>query len=207
MHHEHRRVGTGGMREAKLGDVSTNDRWRVRLVRHLDRAGHLRSAEFMRGRCVRAMDRRKQFAQPGPVFRADPHGLGPFHEGQLARQQRLGLLLLVVGLAIPLVDGHHQRTPGIQGQGQHGRVLIGHALARIQHDHRHLALLDRLQGLDDRELLDHLVNLALATHACGVDQSIKPTVALHVDGDRVARGPRNLRGDHPFLAEQAVDQR
>ena len=152
------------------------------------------------------MDRLEQLAQPGAMFGTDAYPLGPVDEDELALQQRLRLLPLIIALAVPFVDRDHQRAAGIERIAQHTRVLVGHAFAGIEHDHRDLAMFDRLQGLDDRELLDHLLHPRLAAHAGGVDQPVQTAIAFHVDGDRVARGARHLRGDHPLLAEQAVDQ-
>src|SRR3546814_20027302 len=64
----------------------------------------------------------------------------------------------------------------------------------------------RLQGREDREAFHRLVHPRLAADAGGVDQAVLAAVAFEVDRDRVARGAGDFRGDHPLLAQDAVDQ-
>jgi hypothetical protein len=59
----------------------------------------------------------------------------------------------------------------------------------------HVGVGDRLQGLDHRELLDGLEDLALATQARGVDQLEALAVSLERHVDRVARGAGQVEGD------------
>ncbi len=79
--------------------------------------------------------------------------------------------------------------------------------ARVEQQHDDVRVLDRLQRLDHRELLDRLEHLAAAAHARGVDQRVAPSVALEVEIDRVARRPRLVECDHALLAEERVDER
>ena len=87
------------------------------------------------------------------------------------------------------------------------RVLLGNVLARIEHQHHHVGVLDRLQGLDDGEFFHRLEHLATTPHAGGVDQDVGFAVALEFDINRIARGARLVERDHAFLAHQRVDQR
>jgi hypothetical protein len=119
---------------------------------------------------------------------------------------RLIVVTLLGGKTVPLVDRDHQCTPGFQHEAGQMRVLLGNVLARIEHQHHHVGVLDRLQGLDDGELLHRLEHLALAAHAGGVDQDVGLAVALELDVDRVARGARLVERDHAFLANQGIDQ-
>ena len=70
-----------------------------------------------------------------------------------------------------------------------------------------LRAIDRLQRLDDAELLDRLADAGLAPHAGGVDQHVVLTVALERHLDRVARRAGLVERDQPLFAEQPVDQR
>ena len=108
---------------------------------------------------MRAMDRLEQFAQAGAMQRGDVDRLGPVDEPELALDQRIGLLALVVALPVPLVDRDDQRAAGIEHGAEHRRVLVGDAFACVEHDHGDLAVFDRLQRLDHRELLDRLLDL------------------------------------------------
>ena len=69
------------------------------------------------------------------------------------------------------------------------------------------ARLDGLQGLDDAEFLDRLLDARAAPHARRVDQRVALAVALEGHHDGIARGPRLIECHHAILAEQAVDQR
>ena len=128
-------------------------------------------------------------------------------EGQLARNVALQALAPIIINCVPLVDPHHQRPAGLEREAGDVGVLVGNILRRVEHQHDHVAFLDRLQGLDDGELLDRLEDLAAATQAGGVDQRVAPACALEGDRDRVARGTRHVEGDHALFAEQGIDQR
>ncbi len=206
MDHEGRRVGARRMRKAQLRRAAAHRRRRVGFHRDFQRPVDLGRAQHDGGRVVGIVDGAEQLAQPRAVQRADAHRLRPRHERQLALQQRLGLVALVGVQAVPLVDRDHQRAARIQHRAQHARVLVGHALAGVEHHHRYLALLDRLQGLDDGKGLDRLVHLRLAADAGGVHQPVLAALALQVRRDRVAGGARDVGGDHPLLAQQPVDQ-
>jgi hypothetical protein len=67
--------------------------------------------------------------------------------------------------------------------------------------------LDGLQRLDDAELLDDIVDLCPAPDAGGVDQCVAAFAEAERDEDAVAGGAGAVEDDHPFLAEDAVDQR
>ena len=77
----------------------------------------------------------------------------------------------------------------------------------VEQQHDDVGVLDRLQRLDHRELLDGLEHLAAAAHAGGVDQRVTAPVALEVEVDRVARRAGLVERDHALLAEQRVDER
>jgi hypothetical protein len=79
----------------------------------------------------------------------------------LAVQFPLDLFALVVVQAVPLVDGHHQGAAGLQDEAGQVGVLVGDFLAGVQHQDHHVGVLDGLQGLDHRELLDGFVTRPL----------------------------------------------
>ncbi len=131
---------------------------------------------------------------------------GEIEEGQLAPDVALDVVALLGGQAVPLVDRHHQRTPGFQDEAGQMRILLGNVLARVEHQHHHVGVLDRLQRLDDGEFLDRLEHFALAPHAGGVNQDVGLAVALELDIDRIARGARLVERDDALLTDQRVDQ-
>jgi hypothetical protein len=75
---------------------------------------------------------------------------------------------------------------------------------RIEHQHDDVGLLDGLQRLDHRELLDRLEHLAAAAQTSGIDQRVTfcPSRS-NVDRDRIACGARLIESDHTLLADQA----
>ena len=158
MHDEGRRVLAARMRETQLRHVAAHDRRRIGFVGDFHRLGDFGGAELARRRGMRAVDRLEQFAQARAVQRGDAHRFGPVDERQLAREQRFVLLALVVAQPVPLVDRDDQRAPGVEHRAEHAGVLVGHAFDGVEHDHRDLALFDRLQRLEDRELLDRFLD-------------------------------------------------
>ena len=111
------------------------------------------------------------------------------------------------GTSSHLLMPSDQRAAGLEDEPGQVRVLLGHALARVEQQDHDVGVLDRLQRLHDRELLDRLEHLAAPADARGVDQRVATLVALEVEVDRVARRARLVEGDDALLAEQRVDQR
>jgi hypothetical protein len=64
-----------------------------------------------------------------------------------------------------------------------------------------------LLGAQLRVVVDRPRHLRAPPQAGGVDQRQRPAIELDARVDRVARRPRLRRHDHPFLAEQTVDER
>ena len=72
------------------------------------------------------------------------------------------------------------------------------------HDVRRI---DRLQRLDDAELLDRFFDARAASHAGGVDQRVAAAVALERHEHRIARRARLIERDQALFAQQPIDQR
>ena len=128
-------------------------------------------------------------------------------KSSLRSRSRLTCVAPLLAQAIPLVDRHHQRPPGLEDEAGDVRVLLGDVLPRIEHQDHDVGILDRLQGLHHRELLRRLVDLAAAAQAGGVDQRVGPPAALELDVDAVAGRAGLVEGDDALLAEEGVDQR
>src|SRR4249919_3040414 len=111
---EGRWIFAARMRESQLGHVPAHHRWRIRLVSDLERLGRFCGRKLVSRRCMRAMDRLEQLAQPRAVQRGDVHRFGPVDEAEFPCNQRVGLLALVVALPVPFVDCHDQRAACIQ---------------------------------------------------------------------------------------------
>ena len=132
---------------------------------------------------------------------------GEIDEPQLALESALDLLANVGVESVPLVYGHHQRPPGFTDESGNVGILLGNVLPRIEHQDNHLRVLDRLQCLDHRELLDGFEDSAAAAQAGGVNQRVFLAAALEIDFDGIARRSRLVESDDPVFAKQRVDQR
>ncbi len=128
---------------------------------------------------------------------------GKVEEVELAVDIAFDLRPAILAQVVPLVDGHHQRLAGLEDESGHVGVLVGDVLTRVEHQYHHVGVLDRLQGLDDGELLHGLFDLAAAPQPRRVDESVGPPAALEIDMDAVAGGAGLVESDHPFLAEHA----
>ena len=138
--------------------------------------------------------------------RRDEVDVGEVDEQQPAFQFGLDVIALAGLHAVPFVEGDHQGATGLQHEAEQVEVVLDHALASVHDEDHHVGVLDRLQRLDHRELLDRLEDLAATPHAGGVDQGVAFFVALEGDVDAVARGAGLVIDDHPLFAEHAVDQ-
>ena len=131
---------------------------------------------------------------------------GEAEKMQLALDVALDGIPLIRVQPVPLVHRQHQRAPCLQGKiGQMG-ILLGDLVARIDHQHHHIGILDRLQRLHHRELLHRLVDLAAAAHTGGVDDSVLLAGALEIDIDRIACGTGLVKSDDPLFAQNGVDK-
>src|SRR5262249_59140852 len=86
------------------------------------------------------------------------------------------------------------------------RILLRNAFEGVEHEHDDVRVRDRLQRLDDRELLDRLGHLTSPTNAGGVDQRVRFAGAVEVKVERVARGAGLGERENSLFAEQRVDQ-
>ena len=80
--------------------------------------------------------------------------LGEAEEAELPLQLGLHALARLLVGRVPLVDREHHRAAALEDVAGDVRVLLGDAFARIEHQHGDVRRLDRLQRLDDREVLD-----------------------------------------------------
>ncbi len=182
---------------------------RRRLLGHrgLEEAGKLRRRQLGHRGAIGGVDRIEQPVHTIAEQRRDVVEPGKAEECELVADLGLDPLAPVLVEVVPLVDRHHQSPPRLVDESADMAVLVRDVLPGIQDQDGHVAVLDRLQGLDHRKLLDRLEDLAATPQPGGVDQGVAPAAALEGHGDRVARGARLVEGNHPLLAEQGVDQR
>src|SRR4030095_5328201 len=82
------------------------------------------------------------------------------------------------GDRVPLVDRDHERASRVEDVTRQRRVLLGDAFFRVEHQYDDVRVLDRLQCLYDRKLLDSLENLSAPEHAGRVAQRIRAPASL-----------------------------
>src|SRR5438067_1036122 len=95
---------------------------------------------------------------------------GEAEEDELPSQLCLHALARRLVGGVPLVDGEHYGTAALEDVARDMRVLLGDALRRIDEQHGDVRRLDRLQRLDDGEILGRRARLAAPADAGGVDQ-------------------------------------
>ena len=156
---------------------------------------------------MRPVDRAEEIVHARALPGTDEVDAREREEGHAPLERLPERLAPFAGDRVPLVHGHHERPALVDHERQQRQVLLGQPVDRVDQQHAHVRPLDRLQGLDDREDLDLLVDLAATTDAGGVDEGVGPPAPLEGDRDRVARGARPVVGDHPLLAEQPVHER
>ncbi|HWC46448.1 MAG TPA: ribosome biogenesis GTPase Der, partial [Casimicrobiaceae bacterium] len=127
-------------------------------------------------------------------------------ERELSRKLALDERTLLRVRGVPLVDADGERAARFEDVTGEVRVLLGDAVDGIEQQDHDVRVLDRLQRLDHRELLDRLAHLAATAHAGGVDQRVAPIAAVEIEADRIARRARLVERDHALLAEQRIDQ-
>src|SRR5205085_12221315 len=82
-----------------------------------------------------------------------------------------GRARLLVRHGVPLVDGDDDRATGFDRVARDVRVERGYTFRRINHDDRHVRTLKTAPRHHDRQLLRHLLRLALAPDPCRVNQT------------------------------------
>ena len=109
---------------------------------------------------------------------------------------------------VPLVDDDDARLAFVMHITRNARVLLGHAVLRVDEHQRHIAATDRRKGSDNAVTLQRFVlNLALSADACRVDDDEILAVIGKGRVNGIARGARNIGNHHAFLVENAVGQR
>ena len=108
-----------------------------------------------------------------------------FRNARRCSIERCSVSLLVGVDRVPLVDRDHDRAAALEDVAGDVRVLVGDALGRVEQQQHDVGIGDRLQRLDDRELLDRLEHLALAAQArrCRSARSCWPSRS---NGTRIA---------------------
>ena len=200
-------IASALVRIAQLDAPAAHQR---RLVLHdgaLERLGELGRRDIGHRRVVRLDGRSDQLTDAGAVARRHELYGCVGHEIELEFELTADVFALLVGDAVPFVDGDQQRPAALQRKPQHARILFADAVVGIDHEDDDMGGVDGLQGLGDARLLNHIRNLAATAHARGVDQGELAAVARERHEDAVACGARHLARDHPLLTDEPVDER
>ena len=86
------------------------------------------------------------------------------------------------------------------------RVLIGHAVARVDHDHANVRPFNGKLGTHDREFLHPFIHLGSAADAGRVNKDVLALVVFKGRVDGVACRSRHVADDHALLAQDTVDK-
>ena len=87
------------------------------------------------------------------------------------------------------------------------RVLLGDAVARVDHDQAHIRALDGELCAHDGEFLDAVVHAGLAPDTGGVDKDILAVFVFKAAVDAVARRAGDVADDDALFAEDEVHER
>ena len=87
------------------------------------------------------------------------------------------------------------------------RVVAGNAVRGIDDEHDDVALFNRLQGLNNRELFDGFKNLALLSQARGIDEFKRASAVFEIHLHRVARGAGHVKRNDALFTQEGVDER
>ena len=178
------------------------------MVRHgtLQDIGQCARRSLERSRGVDLVDRPHEAPDSAAVQCGhERHGY-PRREHQAAVEALPDLGALGGGEAVPLVDHQHDPGPRVRRVADQVQVLLDDALPGVDEHEGDVGAVQRVEGLDDRELLHEIRHAAPAAHAGGVDQDVGSAVPLERRLDGVPRGS-GLVGNHlPLVTEQPVDE-
>ena len=138
------------------------------------------------GRVVSTLHRRQEIADGRPMQRGDGMRSAKSRKGR--RRSSSSRTCLRASGSSPshlFVTTTSARSP-LQDQSQQADVLFRDAFVRIKHCHHDLCFLDCLQGLDDTEFLDCLMDTGTPANTSRVDQDVFAAIALEGHGDAVA---------------------
>src|SRR5829696_2665992 len=170
----------------------------------------LRGRDAPVARLVGAQGEREEALDALALQGGDGDDRRPFEELHLEAQvalERGGRAGLLVGDGVPLVDGEDDRAARVERVAGDVGVERRHALDGVDDDDRHVGALQAPARHQDRQLLGHLLGLALAADARGVDEAEGVPVGLEDGVNRVARRARDGRDDDALLADELVEQR
>ena len=108
---------------------------------------------------------------------------------------------------VPLVGDDHESLAGVVRVRGHGRVLAGRPLGGVEHEERHVALLDVAARLDDREDFRAPLGPSLAPDPGRVHEAEPAAARLEQRVHAVPRRAGDLGDDRALGADERVDER
>ncbi len=86
------------------------------------------------------------------------------------------------------------------------KVLLDDSRARINHQHDHVGVLNRLQGFHYREFFDRLARFTALANARCIDKRVAFVAALERNINAIAGGSRLVVNDHSLFAKHTVNE-
>ena len=113
------------------------------------------------------------------------------------------ILLLLRG-AIPLVDANYERSSCFERMTQKMQVLVNQPFVRVYKQQHHMRILNRVERLDDRELLNRCADAAPAPYSGGINKRIGLSVSFKRNVNAVAGGSCLIKHHNALLAQYSV---
>src|SRR5581483_8654863 len=173
----------------------------------LNESIQLARGDALRRRFITFADRLEQRFDAGARLRRHKHDRRVIQKLELIANLLDERVAALLRGDVPLVDTDDQsaaffvRVPGNGGVGSY------QSLTRIHHQHDDVGHADVFTRHHHAELFRHLVRLAFAANAGGVDEDVVDIVAFDDFVHRIARRAGHRRNDGPLAARERVQQR
>ena len=125
----------------------------------------------------------------------------------LLRRHRASLVVRRVLGDVPLVDDDHHGLERIHDHLAQLLIDLRDLRRRVDHEHNHIATLDRTLRAVEGVVLDLILEALLAAQPRRVDRHDGALTHLDLHIHRVSRGARDLRNDHTRFTRQRVHKR
>ena len=133
--------------------------------------------------------------------------LGKVQERQFNIQITFDRLFLIAMQTVPLIDCNDQSTTCIHNKTKQVGILFTNPLPGIEHHDHHMSIRNRLQGFNNTELFNMLLDPCAAPHTGRIDQGVELIIFFKWDIDTVTRCPRHIENNYPLFTEDTIHQR
>ena len=181
--------------------------WRLMLDRRLQHTCQFRRLQLGKGRCVRLQHRFEQTIHALTFKRARKMKARKVQKWQLTHDIDLHAIFFIRIHGIPFVHRDHQRTPRLQNESGHVRILLRNILIGIQHQNRHIRVRNRLQGFDHGKFFNGFKHFSTFSQSGGINQHKLLPIAFKINLNRIARRTRHVERNHALFTDQRINQR